>query len=81
MAKIRRRNLPLPLLNHLIERIDQRHISTEQLALLADWLMAEPEVPNGPWFKRFPAMIVCGDGELVKTFLLPNQTPVGEEAR
>ena len=36
-------------------------------------------VPDGKWFKRFPGMILCGEGELVKTFLLPGQTPIGEE--
>ncbi len=43
------------------------------------WLDAQPEVPVGKWFKRFPAMIVCGEGELVKTFLVPGQIPLGEE--
>jgi hypothetical protein len=37
--------------------------------LLADWLDAEPEVPEGKLFERFSGMIVCGEGELVKTFL------------
>jgi hypothetical protein len=27
------------------------------------WLVTEPEVPEGQWFKRFPEMIVCGEGE------------------
>ena len=29
--------------------------------------------------QKFPGMIVCGEGELVKTFLMSNQTPIGEE--
>lgn len=33
----------------------------------------------GKWFKQFPGMVVCGEGELVKTFLTSGQTPVGEE--
>jgi hypothetical protein len=33
----------------------------------------------GRWFKRFPGMTVCGEGELVKTFLLPHQAATGEE--
>jgi len=37
---------------------------------LADWLDSEPEVPEGRWFKRFSGMTVCGEGELVKTFLI-----------
>lgn len=47
--------------------------------MLAEWLDREPEVPVGPWFKRFSGMIVCGEGELIKTFLVPGQVPFGEE--
>jgi hypothetical protein len=67
------------LLNHLLDRIRLREISAEQLGLLADWLDAELEVPEGEWFKRFSEMIVCGEGELVKTFLATNQIPIGTE--
>jgi hypothetical protein len=49
------------------------------LGLLADWLDTYPEVPEEQWFRRFPGMTVCGEGELVKTFLLPGQVPVGKE--
>jgi hypothetical protein len=79
MAKIRRQNLPPALLHHLLDRIRSREISAEQLGLFAEWLDAEPEVPDGRWFKRFPAMIVCGEGDLVKTFLTANQAPTGKE--
>ncbi|MBL9178602.1 MAG: hypothetical protein JNM65_11095 [Verrucomicrobiaceae bacterium] len=43
------------------------------------WLNTNPEVPHGRWFKRFPGMTICGEGELVKTFLLPRQAATGEE--
>jgi hypothetical protein len=79
MPKIRRHNLSPALLNHLLDRIRLREISAEQLGLLADWLDTEPEVPEGKWFKRFPGMSVCGEGELVKTFLAANQIPIGTE--
>jgi hypothetical protein len=79
MPKIRRVNLPPALLNHLLDRIVEREISFNQLGLFADWLVTEPEVPDGRWFKRFPEMIVCGEGELVKTFLRTDQVPAGEE--
>ena len=79
MPKIRRQNLPPALLDHLLDRIRAREISADQLELLADWLDGEPEVPNGKWFKRFPRMSVCGEGELVKTFLTQNQAPLGAE--
>ena len=79
MPKIRRRNLPPALLNHLLDRIKRREISSDHLGPLADWLDTEPEVPDGKWFKRFSGMTVCGEGELVKTFLTSGQAPMGTE--
>ena len=79
MPKIRRQNLPPALLHHLLDRIRSREISADQLGLFSDWLDTEPEVPAENWFKRFPEMIVCGDGEFVKTFLNVGQVPVGKE--
>jgi hypothetical protein len=71
MPRIRRTNLPPALLLHLLERIRSRGIQADQLRLLAEWLDTEPEVPAGRWFKRFPGMIACGEGDLVRTFLIP----------
>jgi hypothetical protein len=79
MPKIRRQDFPPALLNHLLDRISDREISADQLGQFADWLVTEPEVPEGLWFKRFPKMIVCGEGPLVKTFLRSGQVPAGEE--
>ncbi|PYL63837.1 MAG: hypothetical protein DMF25_09230 [Verrucomicrobia bacterium] len=59
--------------------MQSREISTDQLGLFAEWLDTEPEVPNERWFKRFSAMIVCGESDLVKTFLTANQSPSGKE--
>lgn len=81
MPKIRRTNLPPALFQHLLERIQQRRIPAEQLELLANWLDGGPEVPQGKWFKRFPGMTVCGEGELVKTILLPGQHPTGQSVK
>lgn len=81
MPKVRRANLPRALFEHLLDRVQERSISADQLGLLAAWLDAEPEMPEAKWFKRFSGMIVCGEGELVKTFLLPGQAPTGEEVR
>ncbi len=77
MPKIRRRNVPPALFQHLLDRLQDRSIPVTQLELLAKWLDSEPDVPEGRWYKRFPAMTVCGEGELVKTFLLPGQVPNG----
>ncbi|HEY4953217.1 MAG TPA: hypothetical protein VII71_07530 [Verrucomicrobiae bacterium] len=79
MPKVRRQKVPEALLRHLLTRMRQRAVSHEQIILLARWLDAEPEVPAGRWFKKFANMTVCGEGELIKTFLQPGQLPDGEE--
>jgi len=79
MPRVRRQNLPPALLQHLLDRIQRRNISAGQLGLLADWLEQQPEVPAGRWYKRFSGMTVCGEGELIKTFLTPGQAPEGQE--
>ncbi|MBZ5542568.1 MAG: hypothetical protein LAO07_02675 [Acidobacteriia bacterium] len=78
MPKVRRQNIPPALFQHLLDRIQSRRISADQLTLLARWLDTEPEVPEGEWYKRFSRMTVCGEGELIKTFLLPGQQPKGK---
>ncbi len=81
MPKILRQNLPPALYAHLLERVQQRNISTQQLRLLLRWVDTQPEVPTGRWFKRFTDLTVCGEGELIKTFLLPDQAATGEEVK
>ena len=78
MPKIRRHGLPPALFQHLLDRIQNRKIPASELELLARWLDTEPEVPEGEWYKRFPGMTICGEGELIKTFLLPGQLPKGQ---
>lgn len=62
-----------------VQRIQERHIDADALKSLAAWLDTNPEVPEGDWYKRFPTMIVCGKGSLVRTFLTPTQSPIGKE--
>ena len=81
MPRIRRQNLPRELWAHLLERTKSRSVSVDQLGLLADWLATEPEVPDGRWFKLFPGMIVCGEGELIRTFLQAPQVATGKELK
>jgi hypothetical protein len=78
VPRVRRQNVPPALFQHLLDRVQSRKIPASQLELLAKWLDSEPEVPEGPWYKRFSGMTVCGEGELIKTFLLPVQAPKGE---
>ena len=79
MPEVRRHALPRAVFRHLLDRVQERAIPADQLGLLADWLDTNPIVPSGRWFKRFPAMTVCGEGELVKTVLSTDQSPFGEE--
>jgi hypothetical protein len=79
VPRVRRQHLPRDLWRHLLERVKDRSIAVDQLGLLADWLATEPEVPDGRWFKKFPAMIVCGEGEFIKTFLQAGQAATGKE--
>ena len=79
MPKIRRKGIPAALLRHLFDRVREREISEDQLGLLLDWIETNPEVPHGKWFKRFPEMTVCGEGELIKTFLRLGQIAEGVE--
>ena len=78
MLRIRRRNVPPALFHHLLERIQERQIEASQLELLAEWLDSDPEVPEGLWYKQFPGMTVCGEGDLIRTFLLPGQAAKGK---
>ena len=79
MPKIRRAKLPEALLQHLFDRADERQISYAQLQALSAWLDTNPTVPVDLWFKRFVGFTLCGEGELIKTFLLPGQVPHGRE--
>ena len=79
MPPIQRKNVPRQLFTHLLNRIQERNIDAGALQPFVAWLDTNPEVPTGDWFKRFPGMIVCGRGALVRTFLTPSQSPIGKE--
>lgn len=78
MPGVRRQNVPPALFQHLLDRVRSRRIPASHLELLAKWLDSQPEVPEGQWYKRFSGMTVCGEGESIKTFLLPTQAPKGQ---
>jgi hypothetical protein len=79
LPRVLRQGLPPALFQHLLDRIQARKIDARSLEALARWLDGAPEVPEGPWYKRLGGMIACGDGELIKTFLLPGQHPRGKK--
>jgi hypothetical protein len=78
MPRVRRHNVPPAVLQHLLDRVQSRKIPGSQLEVLAKWLDGEPEVSEGLWYKRFSGMTVCGEGELIKTLLLPGQAAKGQ---
>lgn len=79
MPKVRRKNVPPAVIEHLVRRIRERQVPISDLEGFARWLDMNPTVPSGPWFKRFAKIVVCGESELVKTFLEGKHTAIGEE--
>ena len=78
MPKIRWTHLPPVLRQHLFDRVVDRQISPEDLYKLKLWREADPEAPDGPWYKDFGSFKICGEGELPKTFLLKGQAAKGK---
>jgi len=72
---------PPGILNHLLERYRDGRISSADFVELKHWLESDPEVPAGPWYKKFKSFTLAGDGELPKTFLTSRMVPKGTEVR
>ena len=80
MPKIKRwDNFPDPVKQHLIQRMQERAISLDDLNQLRLWMEAQPEVPEGDWYKDFGSFKICGHGALAKTFLVRGQVAKGEK--
>jgi len=77
MPKIRRFKLPQPLLIHLLTRMRQRNLSSEQIILLTRWLDSEPEVPERKWYKKFPASPSAAKANSSKPFCFLARRPTG----
>jgi hypothetical protein len=69
--------VPENVREHLIERMHDRRITVEDLNRLRLWIESDPEVPDGMWHKDFGSFKLCGEGQLLKTFLLPGQSAKG----
>ena len=79
MPKIRFSDLPRGVWQHLLERVEQRKISLQELQLLQAWVKSQPSAPDGDWYKEFGSFILCGCGERPKTVLVKGMKPYGEE--
>jgi hypothetical protein len=64
MPKIRWKDLPPALRDHLFERLRERKISAEDLYELKLWRESEPEAPEGAWYKDFGSFKICGEGSI-----------------
>jgi hypothetical protein len=79
MPKIRWKDLPPALRDHLFERLREREISAEDLYELKLWRESEPEAPERAWYKDFGSFKICVEGEYPKTFLLSGQPARGRK--
>lgn len=51
MPKIQYANLPRPLWEHLLQRVDERRISVADLMALQEWVKTGPTAPAGEWLR------------------------------
>ena len=78
MPKIQFADLPRPVWQHLLQRVDERRISVADLLALQEWVKTGPVAPAGDWYKDFGSFKICGKGSLPKTFLLRGQAAKGK---
>jgi len=66
----------------LIDRIRDRAIGIADLNHLRLWIDSNPEVPEGDWYQDFGSFKICGNGPLLKMFLLRGEVggPAGTES-
>ncbi len=71
MPKIQFANLPRPLWQHLLQRVEEeeRRISVADLMALQAWVKTSPVAPEGYWYKDFGSFILCGTDQFPKTVL------------
>jgi hypothetical protein len=63
----------------LLERVEERHISVDDLTWLQAWVRSEPQAPEGDWYKDFGSFTLCGSGEYPKTVLAKGMKAFGQE--
>ncbi len=77
LPKIRFSNLPRPVWEHILERVQARQISLQDLRTLQEWVNSFPSAPDGDWYKDFGSFMICGCGKLPKTVLAKGMQPFG----
>jgi hypothetical protein len=77
LPKIQFANLPRPVWQHLLERVDERRISVADLLALQEWVKTAPVAPEGDWYKDFGSFILFGTWQFPKTVLEKGMKPFG----
>jgi hypothetical protein len=62
----------------LLQRVDERRISVNDLLMLQTWVRTSPTAPEGNWYKDFGSFLLCGSGKLPKTILEKGMKPFGD---
>ena len=60
LPRIQFANLPRPVWQHLLQRVDERHISVADLLALQEWVETCPVAPEDDWYKDFGSFVLCG---------------------
>jgi len=71
--------LPATIRDHLVNRMRDRNIALDDLNQLRLWVESKPNVPDGPWYKDFGSVKLCGEGKYPRTFLPAGQPATGEQ--
>ena len=78
MPKIQFAELPRGVWNHLLQRVNERRISVDDLLALQEWVRTGPVAPEGDWYKDFGSFRLCGSGQFPKTVLERGMKPFGD---
>ena len=78
LPKIRFSDLLRSLWQHLLQRVEERQISLDDLRSLQAWVKLGPQAPDGDWYKDFGSFLMCGSGEYPKTVLAKGRKPYGK---
>jgi hypothetical protein len=79
LPTIRFADLPRPLSQHLLKRVEERRIPLSDLRRLQAWAASGPVAPDGDWFKDFGSFKLYGSGQFPETLLLKSMAPFGKE--
>lgn len=71
-------NLPLSVRQHLKDRARVRQLEAQDMVRLMDWVLSNPEVPDGDWCQDFGTFKLVGEGKYPKTFLTKDQPCYGQ---